>query len=66
MGSKAIKIEGICPYCGAKESVMFVDYCYGNSEIPYARNIPFCKKCDNDEIQLRKINNRRYKVAGKW
>lgn len=66
MVSKKIKIEGVCPYCKTKDHIRFVDYYYENNNIPYARNIPVCSKCDNDGIEIRKINNRRYKVIGKY
>lgn len=62
---KKYRIDGNCPYCGAKDSVRFADYYYGESKYPYAKNIPVCKICDLDEIEIRKINNRRYKVVGK-
>lgn len=66
MSSKKIKIEGICPYCGEKDCIRLTDYYYCNNKIPYAKNVPLCEKCSNDEIEIRKINNRRYKVVGKY
>lgn len=64
---KKIKIQGICPYCGAKDSIDLYDYYYGNySNKPYAEDIPVCRVCGSDEIEIRKINNRRYKIVGKW
>lgn len=59
-------IEGVCPYCGSKNSIYFCDYHYGNNKIPYATDVPVCSECGADEIEIRKINNRRFKVIGKW
>lgn len=66
MASKKVKIEGNCPYCNQKNSIIFIDHYYYNSRIPYATDIPTCSKCNNDGIEIRKINNRRYKVVGIW
>lgn len=66
MGSKKIKIEGCCPYCKTKNSIRFVDCYYNNHNTPYAKNVAMCSRCENDEIEVKKINNRRYKVKGKW
>lgn len=66
MGSKIKKIEGLCPYCGAKNSVKFVDCYYMNNAKPYAKSVPICDECAGDGIMLRKINNRRYKIVGGW
>lgn len=59
-------VKGICPYCGTRDSITLVNYHHGTNSIPYATNVPLCSICDNDSIELRKINNRRYKVVGKW
>lgn len=64
--SKKVKIEGSCPYCNSKNTIKMVDYYYSNNNLPYATNVPTCIECDNDEIEIRKINNRRYKVVGKF
>lgn len=66
MASKKIKIDGVCPYCGAKDNIRLTNYYYGNSLTPYMVNVPACNVCENDEIEIRKVNNRRYKVVGKW
>lgn len=66
MASKKVKIDGVCPYCGTKNSIRLTNYYYGNSTIPYMVNVPVCSACDNDEIEIRKVNNRRYKIVGKW
>lgn len=59
-------IDGNCPYCGEKNSVRLTDYCYVRENTPFAKDVPLCSNCGNDEIELRKINNRRYKILGKW
>lgn len=59
---KNIKIEGKCPSCGLSNSVKFCDLYYVNNKLPYAVDIPICSNCLEDEIQVRKINNRRYKI----
>lgn len=61
-----IKIEGKCPYCNCNDSVVFTNYYHEHSKVPYQVNVPFCNKCWNDEIAVRKINNRRYKIIGKY
>lgn len=60
------KVEGCCPSCGKPNSVKLFDLYYGNSKLPYARQVPICNDCDEDEIEIRKINNRRFKIIGKW
>ena len=65
MGNKK-KIQGTCPYCGAKDNFKLCDCYYAGSNKPYATNVTVCFNCENDEIEIRKINNRRYKVVGKW
>lgn len=57
-----VKIEGVCPNCGASDKVGFADLYYTNEPKPFAINMPICSNCHYDEIRLRKINNRRYKV----
>lgn len=57
-------IQGNCPYCGAKDTVKFMDY-YQGQEL-YYKDLPTCSSCLNDEIKIRKINNRRYKIVGKY
>lgn len=64
--AKVIKIQGNCPYCNEKDSVKFTDFYYSNNIKPYAKDIPMCVKCDNDYIEVRKINNRRYKIVGEY
>ena len=59
-------IKGNCPYCGSKDSVRFFDLYYNNNKVPYAKDVPICSDCDSDEIEIRKINNRRFEVVGKW
>ena len=61
------KIQGTCPYCGAKkvkftDQVWYIDGNYNHTN----KNVPMCGACDNDEIEIRKINNRRYQVVGKF
>ena len=60
------KIQGKCPCCDA-EKVNFADHIhYINNQPSHIHNeIPTCAECGNDEIQIRKINNRRYKVIDK-
>lgn len=59
-----IKIQGICPYCGAKDKIQLIDkVIYIDGEYNRTdKNIPMCSLCDFDEFDIRKINNRRYKV----
>lgn len=57
-----IRIEGLCPNCGRSNSIMFVDLYYTNEPNPFAIDMPMCQGCCYDEIRVRKINNRRYKV----
>lgn len=63
---KIYKISGKCPYCEKKDTIILANFYYGNNKYPYATNVPMCSVCGNDEIELRKVNNRRYKVAGKY
>ena len=63
--SRVKKVEGECPSCGKLNSIMLFDLYYNNNKYPYARDIPICDNCDEDEILIRKINNRRFKVIGK-
>ena len=64
--SKIKKVEGNCPYCSAKNKIILCDYYYTNCKEPFATDVARCEICGNDEIEIRKINNRRYKVVGKW
>lgn len=57
-----VKIQGKCPSCGQMDSIIFTDLYYCNEKYPYAEDVPICTKCHYDEIRVRKINNRRYKV----
>lgn len=66
MASKKVKIDGVCPYCEAKDSIRFTNYYHEHSRVPFQVNVPACNVCDNDEIEIRKVNNRRCKVIGKW
>lgn len=63
--SKKKIVEGSCPSCGNPSSVKLYDLCYGNSSTPYATDIAMCDDCGEDEIKIRKINNRRFKIVGK-
>lgn len=56
-----VKIQGKCPYCKTDDSVVFVDHYYAGESAHYT-GLPTCRNCGNDEIRVRKINNRRYKV----
>lgn len=59
------KIEGVCPYCG-KGKVKFCTQDHSNGKgIAMRYNVPMCEECWSDDIEIRKINNRRYKVVGK-
>lgn len=57
-------IQGCCLYCGSKNTVVFMDH-YQGKEL-YYKDLPTCTSCSNDEVEVRKINNRRYKVVGKY
>lgn len=64
--SKYKLIEGNCPYCNSTNSVRFCDLHYGNNKVPYATGVPVCSKCNVNEIEVRKINNRRFKIVGRY
>lgn len=59
-------IQGKCPYCNTRNSVILIDYYHVINNIPYAKDVPLCEVCDNDCIELRKVNNRRYIIVGKY
>lgn len=61
---KDIKIQGKCPRCGLEGTVKFVDHIHYIDGIRShsCEDLPTCTNCDEDEIRIRKINNRRYKV----
>ena len=59
-------VEGSCPSCGNLSSVKLYDLYHGNNKIPYAKDVAICDDCGEDEIEIRKVNNRRFKIIGKW
>lgn len=64
--SKKKVVEGRCPSCGNPSTVKLYNLHYGNSKIPYAKDIAICDDCGEDEIEIRKINNRRFKIVGRF
>lgn len=64
--SKKKIVEGSCPSCGNPSTIKLCDLYYGNSRIPYAKDIPICDICGEDGIEIRKVNNRRFKIVGKF
>lgn len=59
---KNIKIKGNCPVCGLETIVMVTYVHYINGRCSHQYTIPICMDCGNDEIEVRQINHRRYKV----
>ena len=59
-------VEGSCLSCGNLSSVKLYDLYHGNNKIPYAKDVAICDDCGEDEIEIRKVNNRRFKIIGKW
>lgn len=55
-------MQGKCPVCERNNTVEFRDLYYCNERHPYVKDVPVCNKCWYDEIRIRKINNRRYKM----